>query len=199
MRAAMTCGARAAGSSGVSRRARFAIGAACLFFVGCSRGGESPAPPTSTTQVPPPSTTTSRLPKATGAPLPGIEAVAFHDVLAGLGLTTGPPSTTPGLVTTTSSNPDATVSTYGRGAGDVVKIVAEADSAAAAAVLVPVARAVTSGADDRKVEVWLRAQLRRGPISATQPRTARASYGGLPFDLIVNAATATLSVGDLSG
>lgn len=90
-------------------------------------------------------------------------------------------------MTTTSRRSDATVSTYGRGAGDVVKIVAEANTPAAAAVLVPLARTVTHGRDDRRVADWLKAQLRKGPTSATQPRTARQTYAGLPFDLVVTS------------
>lgn len=144
-----------------------------------------------------PANTTTKLPKVTGEALPGVETAAFHATMARLGFTAGAPSTMPGFVTTTSKRTDATISTYGRGMGDVVKIVAEADKVAAVEVLVRVARTVTSAVDDPKVEGWLRAQLKKGPLSATQPRTARETYGGQPFDLLVTAITATLSIGDL--
>lgn len=166
---------------------------------GCSRDQAEPTPPPTTAPSErAPETTTARLPKVTAEAIPGVETAAFHAALAKLGFTAGSPSTRPGFVTTTSTREGATVSTCGQGTGAVAKIVAEADSKAAVEVLVPLARTVTHEADDRKVETWLKAQLKRGPISATQPRTARQTYGGQTFDLLVTGATATLSIGDLT-
>ena len=177
-------------------RRAFALFLACLVVSACGRDRGGPAPATSTTTLP--ATTTTRGPSVSGQAIPGVETAGFHAMLGRLGFTAGQPSSRPGFVTTTSTRTGATISTYGRGAGDVVKIVAEVDRGTAAQILVPVARTVTGGGDDRKVEDWLRDQLRKGPISATQPRTARETYGGQPFDLLVTASTATLSVGDLT-
>lgn len=166
---------------------------------GCSRDRAEPTPSSTTASTQPaPETTTTRPPKVTAAAIPGVETAAFHSELAKLGFTAGSPSSRPGFVTTTSTREGATVSTYGQGTGDVAKIVAEADTKAAVEVLVPLARTVTHGADDRRVEAWLKAELKRGPISATRPRTARETYGGQVFDLLITAATATLSIGDLT-
>jgi hypothetical protein len=177
------------------------IGALALLSLsaGCGRDRAEPTlPSTTATTQPAPDTTTKRLPQVTAEAIPGLETAAFHSELAKLGFIVGSPSSRPGFVTTTSTREGATVSTYGKGTGDVAKIVAETDSKAAVEVLVPLARTVTHGADDRKVETWLKAQLKRGPISATQPRTARQTYGGQTFDLLVTGATATLSIGDVT-
>ena len=101
-------------------------------------------------------------------------------------------------MTTTSKRADATVSTYGKGPDDVVKIVAEADRAVAPTVLVSVASSVVKGADAKEAETWIKAELKKGPVSPTQPRAAQATYGQQPFELLVGQATVTLSIGRLT-
>lgn len=172
----------------------------CLAALGCGGGGGSPDPPPepATTTTLAPTTTAARVPVLTAEAIPGIEVAAVHDPLRKIGFAREAPKATPGVVTTTSKRGDATVSTYGKGPADVVKVVAEADRAAAPTVLVAVAGVVVAGADARKAETWVKAELAKGSISPTQPRTAQATFGRQPFELLVAKATATLSVGRLT-
>jgi hypothetical protein len=144
------------------------------------------------------STTTVGPPALTAAPIAGLGTSAFHAGLARAGFTTAPPTTRPGFVTTTSTRADATISTYGTGPADVVKVIAEADVKVAQAVLGEVATTVARGPDAKRAEAWIKAALRKGPISAAQPRAVAATYGRQPFELLVGATTATLSIGRLT-
>ena len=61
------------------------------------------------------------------------------------------------------------------------------------------ALSATSGSEARKAEAWVKAELmKKGPTSPTAPRTARATYGGQPHELLITTATVTLSIGRLS-
>ena len=175
-----------------------------LVATACGRGSSNPPSSTvpSSTTAPataPTSTTIAPIPKLTAAPIAGLDVATFHGALGKIAFAARPPSSVPGFVTTTSTRNDATVSTYGRGDTDIVKIVAEADTGAAPMVLVAVAKSVLKGAEATQAEAWLKAALKKGPISPDQPSTASAVYAKEPFDLVVNAATATLSIGRLSG
>ena len=169
----------------------------CLPSLGCNgEGPRPPAPPVTTAPAPP--TTVARTPSLTAEAIPGVEAATIHGELGKIGFAADPPRTTPGFVTTTSKRADATVSTYGRGPADVAKVVAEANGAAAPAVLVSVASAVVKGAEAKKAESWIKTELKKGPVSPTRPRTAQATYGQQTFELLVRRATATLSIGRLT-
>jgi hypothetical protein len=137
----------------------------------------------------------ARVPTLTAAPIAGLDAAAFHGLLESSGFTRTTSSTRPGFVPTTSTRADATVTTYGTGPADVVKIVAEADTKAAPSVLPTVAAAVAKGAEGKKAAAWLTVTLKKGPISVAQPRTATASYASQPFELVITATTASLSIG----
>lgn len=143
--------------------------------------------------------TTTRLPTVTGQPIPGLDTAAFHAAFGKTGFTQAPPTSLPGFTTTTSKRADATISTYGKGPADVVSIVAEADLPAAASILPAVVAAVAKGPDARKADAWVLAQLKQRPSSASGPRSASSTFGGLPYELLVNAVTATLSIGRLQG
>ena len=169
----------------------------CLAAPGCEGDGAQPPGPPST-NAPAPTTTVARTPSLTAEAIPRLETAAVHAQLGQSGFAANPPTTTPGFVTTTSKRADATVSTYGKGPTDVVKIVAEADRAVAPTVLVSVASAVVKGADAKKAETWIKAELKKGPVSPTEPRAAQSTYGQQPFELLVAGATATLSIGRLT-
>jgi hypothetical protein len=171
--------------------------AACLLAVGCSRGGSDPSPPPRPWVTLAPTTTVDRVPNLTADPIAGVSTQAIHAELAALGFTTAEPTTAPGFVTTTSRRADATVSTYGTGAADVVQVVAEASTQAAPTVLPAVVVAVVKGADAKKAGAWVSAELKKGPSPAA-PRSSSATYGKLPHDLIITTKTATLSIGRLS-
>lgn len=146
-----------------------------------------------------PTTTVARVPTISAEPIAGLDPATLHRKLGTIGFTTGAPTTVPGFVTTTSLRSGATVSTYGKGSTDVVQIVAEVDKAAAPPVLATVALSATSGSEARKAEAWVKAELmKKGPTSPTAPRTARATYGGQPHELLITTSTATLSIGRLS-
>ena len=168
----------------------------CLVLVGCggSRTGRPPAP-SATTSPPPTSVSTTRAPSITGEPIPGLTPQAVHGGLEKAGFTTGQPGGNAGFVTITSKRADATVSTYGKSAGEVVKIIAEADPAVAPTVLGTVAAVAVTGADARKAESWVKAELKQAPTGPTQTSAAQASYGRVPYELIVTAKSATLSIG----
>lgn len=181
-------------------RARAPALVLCLATLGCAGSGSKPTPssttsPSSTTPAP---TTTGKPPSLTAAPIAGLDAAAFHASLRKAGFTTGPPGTTPGFVTTTSTQAGATVSTYGTGPADVVKIIAEADGAAAPSVLVAVATQVAKGPEAKKAETWVKAELKKGPIGPAQPRVGTAAFAKQPFELLVTSTTATLSIGRLT-
>lgn len=140
------------------------------------------------------------MPNLTAEPIPGLETGSLHGGLERIGFAKSFSTARPGIVTTTSKRDDATVSTYGSGPADVVKIVAEANRDVAADVLGTVARAALTGSDARKAESWVKTELSaKAPAGATQPRTATAEYGSQPYELLVTPATATLSVGRLNG
>lgn len=168
-----------------------------LAVAGCGGARPEPAPPP--TPVPPaPTTTTAKVPALTAAAIPGLATETVHGTLGRIGFTQVATVGSPGFMTTTSTRKDATVSTYGTGPADVVKVIAEADTAAAPVVLVAVARTAVKGTEAGRVETWLKAELRKGPIGPTQPRTAKATYDRQPFELVVTASTATLGIGRLT-
>jgi len=173
-----------------------AVAAACVLAVGC-RGDRSPSPPT-TPSTAAATTTTARVPVLTGDPIPSIQPSTIHGNLQNLGFAVGAPATAPGFVTTTSTRTDATVTTYGKGPDDVVKIIAQADSAAAATVLPPVAAALLNGSEARRARIWVTAELKKGAKSPTEPRTTKATYGQQPYELLITTTTATLSIGRLT-
>jgi hypothetical protein len=179
---------------------RAAAATLSLVTLGCrGDGGDEPAPPPSAvTTAPSVATTVARIPALTGDPIPSLEPAGLHANLGRIGFTTAAPATAPGFVTTTSRREDATVSTYGKGPTDVVKIIAEANTAAAPTVLVSVAAAPLRGSEARRAETWVKAELRKGAIGPTQPRMAKATYGRQPYELLVTSTTATLSIGRLT-
>jgi len=167
----------------------------------CGGDGPDPVPPptvgSSTTEAP--TTTVARVPTLTAEPIAGLDPTALHRKLGTLGFTTGAPTTVPGFVTTTSQRSGATVSTYGKGPTEVVKLVAEVDRAAASQVLAVVALSATTGSEAKRAEAWVKGELRKeGPTSPTEPRSAQATYGEQPHELLVTTSTATLSIGRLS-
>lgn len=168
----------------------------CLAVVGC--GGNRtvrPPPPSSTTAPPPSAVSTTRAPSITSEPIPGLTPQTVHGGLEKAGFTTGPPAGSAGFVTITSKRSDATISTYGKSPDDVVKIIAEADPVVAPAVLVPVAAVAVRRADARKAEAWVKAELKKAPTGSTSTHAAQASYGRVPYELVVTAKSATLSIG----
>lgn len=183
-------------------RARVPALVLCLATLGCGGSGSKPTPSSTTGPSPttpaPATTTTEKPPSLTAAPIAGLDATAFHASLQKTGFTTRPPGTTPGFVTTTSQRAGATVSTYGTGPTDVVKIIAEADTGVAPSVLVTVATQVAKGPEAKKAETWVKAELKKGPISPTKARVGTASFAKQPFELLVTGTTATLSIGRLA-
>lgn len=116
----------------------------------------------------------------------------------GIGFTSGPPKAlTADFVTTTSKRADATVTTYGRGLTDVVEVVAQAETKAAVPVLGAVATTPLSRADGTRALAWVRAEVAKGPLSATKPRSTEMTYGGQRYQLLVTSSTATLTIGRL--
>lgn len=172
--------------------------AASLLAVGCNRADPGPPPPPASTTIPAPTTTVARVPTLTADPIPEVTAAAIHADLVEIGFTTARPTTAPGFVTTTSKRTDATVSTYGTGADDVVKVIAEADTTAAPTVLPAVAATVLKRREARRAGAWLGAELKKGPKSPTEPRTSSGTYGKQPHELLITTRTATLSIGRLS-
>lgn len=187
-------------------RRRLAVVVACMALGGCT-GDRSDPRPTSTEPAP---TTTTRVPVITAGAIPRLTPTAIHDKLRTIGFTTTEPSASgTSFVTITSKRADATVSTYGRTPAEVAKVVAEADRPVAASVLAVVAVVALQGAEVARAQTWLTAELKKGasgpaerkgqaPPSTSQPRVAKATYGGQPYELVITAATATLSIGRLT-
>ncbi len=180
---------------------RIVVLVTCVLVSGCGKDGSDPSPSPSTgdpsTTVLAPTSTVARVPTLTAEPLSGVRTADLHAGLVKVGFTTAAPTTAPGFVTTTSKRNDATVSTYGKGADDVVKVIAEADKAAAATVLPAVAVATLKGTDGKRSEAWIKAELKKGPRSPTQPRSSTETFGQ-PHELLITSSTATLSIGRLS-
>lgn len=170
---------------------------AVLAVTSCRGGRQIPTPTTASTEAV--TTTAAPVPSITATAIPGLAPAGIHDKLKALGFTTGAPSTgNASFVTITSKRTDATVTTYGRTPTEVAKVVAEADKAAADAVLRSVAAAPLKGAEVVKAQTWVRAQVKKGPTNPTSPRSSKATYGGQPYDLVVSASTATLSIGRIA-
>jgi len=174
--------------------------AVAVLAVTACRGGRptpTPTPPPASTEVV--TTTTSLVPSITAAAIPGLTPAGIHDKMKAIGFDTGAPSTgNASFVTITSKRGDATVTTYGRTPSDVSKVVAEADKSAADAVLRQVAAAPLKGAEAVQAQTWVRSQVKKGPTDPTRPRSSKATYGGQPYDLVVSASTATLSIGRIA-
>jgi len=165
-------------------------------------GGSRPTPATTagpSTTTPAASTSPARAPTLSAAAIPGLGAPSFHAGLRSSGFASTAPGGTSGFVTTTSKRADATVTTYGRGPDDVVKIIAEVGTAAALDVLATVVAAVAKGPEAKRADAWLKAGLKMGPINATRPRSTVATFAMQPFELLVTASTATLSIGRVAG
>ena len=170
---------------------------AVLAVTACRGGRPAPTPTTASTAGV--TTTAIPVPSITASAIPGLAPANIHDKLKALGFTTGPPSTgNASFVTITSKRTDATVTTYGRTPTDVAKVVAEADKAAADAVLRTVAAAPLKGAEVTQAQTWVRTEVKKGPTDPTRPRSSNATYGGQPYDLVVSVSTATLSIGRIA-
>ena len=61
-----------------------------------------------------------------------------------------------------------------------------------------VAAAPLKGAEVVKAQTWVRAQVKKGPTNPTSPRSSKTTYGGQPYNLVVSASTATLSIGRIA-
>ncbi len=179
---------------GAVGRGLVAIGVT-LALTGCAGDGPGPGP-TSTTA---PATTTTRVPNVTASAIPGLVPATIHDKLKAIGFATGEPVTSSAsFVSITSKRSDATVTSYGRNPAEVAKVVAEANRAVAGPVFSAVAAAPLKPAEAAKAQAWVKAELKKGPTEGTQARSARASYGNQPYELLVGPATATLSIGRIT-
>ena len=181
---------------GAVGRGLVAIGVA-LALAGCAGDGPGPGP-TSTTALEP-ATTTTKVPNVTASVIPGLAPATIHDMLKAIGFATGEPVTSSAsFVSITSKRSDAAVTSYGRTPAEVAKVVAEANRAVAGPVFSAVAAAPLKPAEAAKAQAWVKAELKKGPTEGTQARSARASYGNQPYELLVGPTTATLSIGRIT-
>lgn len=189
-------------------RRHLAVAVACMALGACTGDRSDPTPtstgPAPTTAEP----TTTGVPVITAGAIPRLAPSGVHDRLRAIGFTTAEPTTIgSSFVTTTSRRSDATVSTYGRTPTEVVKVVAEAERPVAATVLAVVAASPLQGAEVARAQTWLTAGLKQPPVRTSkslaapvtsQPQVTKATFGGQPYELVVTAATATLSIGRIT-